>query len=179
MSEEEPEPLSRGLKEFINISIVRAGRMDDYRLLAHYHTLQQEYEQAQEERREAREVASLSVHADAFFRLYEPSGDRFDQTITNGEATLRRRQAISERDGRIDIKIQYFFNDQRNDKNYCRTWTNASERINWCPDEKRHEPATGVREHLDDAFPPVTMRMRLEPKRFGKVVVPRVLRQKA
>jgi len=179
VSDEEPEPLSGGLKEFINISIVKAGRMKNHRLTAHYRELEQEYEEEERGKQEAREVGALSVHADAFFSLHKPSGDKFDQTITHGDATLRRCRRKWTTDDREHWIVLYFFNDAHGDEQHSHVWTSASPQIHWSDIEQRNVSAAEVRAHLDEAFPYEDMRMHVEPRRFGKVALPRALSQKA
>jgi len=169
VAEEDPEPLSRGLQEFINISIVESGRYRD-------DGLADEYRELEREQQERVDVGALCVQADTLFRVYQPSGDIFDQTIAHGAATLRRRRETHLVDDRPPVTtILYFFNDNRDETGYCRVWTNASEQINWCYNEQRHEPAADVQGHVQEAFPPAQMRMT--PRKFGKFTLPRILRK--
>lgn len=168
--EEDPEPLSGGLQEFINTSIIDTGRYSDDGLAAHYRELEQQ-------RQERLDIGALCVQAETLFRLYESSGDADDKTIERGDVTLRRRyEKHLERDRPPITTILYFFNDNRDKEGYCRVWTNASNQINWCYNEQRHEPAADVQAHLHEAFPPAQMRMT--PRKFGKLALPRILRQK-
>lgn len=166
---EDPEPPSGGLQEFINNSIVLAGVYKDDGLAAQY----RELEHLQHERIA---VGALCVQAETLFKLYQSSGDAYDQTIRCGDVSLRRRREIHSTDGRDISSILYFFNDNRDGAEYCRVWTNASERVNWCYNEKRHELASEVQAHLQDAFPP--KQMAAAPRRFGRMVLPRIIRQK-
>ncbi|MDB5165432.1 MAG: hypothetical protein JWM00_322 [Candidatus Saccharibacteria bacterium] len=135
--------------------------------------LASEYRELERQQQEKVAVAALCVQAETLFRVYEPSGDIYDQTIAHEDATLRRRRETRSVDNRTITTILYFFNDNHNEAGYCRVWTNASDQVNWCYNEQRHEPAAEVQAHLHEVFPPIDMRM--SARRFGKLTLPRIL----
>lgn len=73
-------------------------------------------------------------------------GDPDDRILATSSALLRRRVTDSGQN-------TYFFVVSGNELRYCRSWSNTSDRVNFCIVEQRYEPADEVRQKLEAAFP--------------------------
>lgn len=180
--EEEPEPLSWDLQKFINESIVEAGLFNDDESLVYYRENDEfpnfeRNKQLERERQEREAVGLLSVGADARFAAYKISPIDTDAEITySDEVKLRRRIKVDGR-GNVIHKV-FFFNDMSGKRPYCRVWTQASSKVNWCNEQGMYEPALEVLDHLNEAFPisqpPPAESLR---RRIAAPVLRRLLRQ--
>ena len=160
--EEEPEPLP--LREYgINLG---TGLAYDG-LLSNDYAQQEEAEITPEMRiQEKRDVWRLTEYVNELL----PS--KIDSTIQYGDAFLRRR--LSE----PDEKILYFFKEQQNDRPYCRSWAQGDDRVNFCLEEVRHEPAIDVLEHIMKSFEGMETSKTSSSRstlRFGSYVLAKLL----
>jgi len=138
-----PNPLSGGLKEFINNSIIRAGRLNNHRLTAHYRDIER-YE------RERLAIEGLCLHADRLLGLF--GVNKHNQAIVHGDTRLSRRYDYSDPEQLI-VTVFYTLHYTQNGEDIDLAWTNMSNHLDQIDKSEQHsESITEAHAHLHEAF---------------------------
>lgn len=95
---------------------------------------------------ERHDVRVLSVRANALLSEHPGTvGEYDDQRLRVEDASLHCVR-------KNNSTVFYFIIGQEGEGRYCRSWAETGQQVNWCQQEKLHEPALEVLDRLNQVF---------------------------